>query len=190
MDYRELLALLQAQNVYDCIKEKEEAIFALLPELKVCKGFDQKNKWHIYDVYEHILHVVSGVEAKPLLRLTALFHDMGKPPAFTQDTEGVGHFFGHWDRSVEIFQKYAPLLALSQRELDQIAALIFYHDINVDQMDEEARTEMVQRIGKENISLLFAIKKADLLAQSPVYHGHMVNIQRQEQAMQAFCKLQ
>ncbi len=181
MTYNELIELLLSPNVYDCIRKREKEIFALIPELKVCKGFDQKNSWHIYDVYEHILHVVSGVDAVQSLRLVALFHDVGKPSVFKLDAEGIGHFFGHWDYSVEIFRKYAPLLGLSQEDNDLIEALIFYHDVNLDKMDDAALTEMVKRIGKEHMTLLFAIKRADLLAQSSVYHGLLSNIQKQEE---------
>jgi len=183
MTYNELLTLLQAQDVCDRIREKEEAIFALIPELKVCKGFDQRNSWHIYDVYEHILHVIAGVEGK-LLRLVALFHDVGKPRAFTLDAQGVGHFWGHWERSVEIFQKYAPEFDLTAKEVQLATALIFYHDVNVDKMSEAEIAEMMEKIGRENMRLLFAIKRADLLAQSSVYHNMLTNIQAQEQRLQ------
>ena len=51
--------------------------------------------------------------------------------------------------------------------------------LNLDKMDDAALTEMVKRIGKEHMTLLFAIKRADLLAQSSVYHGLLSNIQKQ-----------
>ena len=184
MNPQKLIGLLLSEKVYDSIKENEEAIFRLLPELKVCKGFDQKNQWHVYDVYEHILHVVSGVEANRILRLTALFHDMGKPPAFHLDDQGVGHFYGHWDRSVEIFRKYKQVLNLPQEETDLIETLIFYHDVNVDRLTEEELLAMVERIGKENLGLLFAIKRADLMAQSPAFHGMITKLREQEQSLQ------
>ena len=180
MKYEQLLALLQSEDVYDRILQNEGAIFALIPELKACKGFDQKNSWHVYDVYEHILHVVAGVENSLTLRLVALFHDVGKPLAFTLDDQGVGHFYGHWDRSLEIFQKYAPYFGLTPREKDLMEVLIYYHDVNVDKMEAGEIAEMVQRIGGDNIGMLFAIKKADLLAQSEKYHSLLENLQRQE----------
>ena len=184
MGPKQLMELLLSDNVYDRIKGGEEAFFDFFPELKVCKGFDQKNRWHIYDVYEHILRVVAGVEAKRTLRVTALFHDMGKPPAFTLDDHGVGHFYGHWERSVEIFNKYAPILDISQEETKLIRALIFYHDVNVDQLSQEELQEMVDQIGKDNLYLLFVHKRADLAAQSPAYHGTITKLMEQEKRLQ------
>ena len=95
MNYNELKELLVTEDVCARVKAQEDEIFELIPEFRVCKGFDQKNSWHVYDVYEHILHVVAGVEADLTLRLVAFFHDIGKPPAFTLDEAGVGHFWGH-----------------------------------------------------------------------------------------------
>ena len=79
MTYNDLIEILLSDDVYDKLKQNEEEVFLLLPELKICKGFAQNNDWHIYDVYEHILHVISETEKNIYLRLSALFHDIGKP---------------------------------------------------------------------------------------------------------------
>ena len=89
------------------IREFEEEIFDLIPELEKSKGFKQNNDWHIYDVYNHTLNVVDNVPSDLNLRLAALFHDIGKPDTYTEDENGVGHFYGHWDKSKEKFLKFA-----------------------------------------------------------------------------------
>ena len=179
MNSRELTDILLLDNVYEALKEKEAELFEFIPEFKLCKGIDQKNSWHVYDVLEHIFKVVKGVEANEVLRLTALFHDVGKPAAFSLDAEGVGHFYGHWDRSVEIFSRYAPLFSFADTSL--IKSLIFYHDVNVDKMSEDETEQMIASLGKENLHLLFKIKRADLFAQSSVYHGTLSKINEQEE---------
>ena len=181
MNYIELKELLVSESVYNNIKQQENALFQLIPEMKVCKGFDQKNGWHVYDVYEHILHVAAGVEPELTVRLAALFHDIGKPLAFTQDENGVGHFFGHWNYSKDIFHAYADRLDLTEKDAALIENLIFYHDINVEKMSDDQIGEMVEKIGRKHIGKLFAIKRADLLAQADRYHGLLADIQRQEQ---------
>ena len=183
MKYSELKDLLVSDHIYDCLKIHEEALFQLIPELKVCKGFDQKNSWHIYDVYEHILHVVAGVEPEITIRVATLFHDIGKPLAFTQDENGIGHFWGHWEHSRDIFNSYVDRLALTEEDASLIENLIYYHDINVGKMADEQISEMVEKIGRKHIKKLFAIKRADLLAQSEQYHGILADIQAQEQAV-------
>ena len=181
MNYIELKELLVSENVYNDIKQHEDVLFQLIPELYTCKGFDQKNSWHIYDVYEHILHVVAGVEPELTVRLATLFHDIGKPLAFMQDENGVGHFFGHWNHSKDIFHAYADLLGLTEEDTALIENLIFYHDINVGKMTDDQICEMIEQIGRKHINKLFAIKRADLLAQADRYHGLLADIQQQEQ---------
>jgi len=85
MNFNFLNIILLEDNVYELLKENEKELFELIPELEKCKGFNQNNKWHIFDVYEHIIHVVSFVQPNKYLRLAALFHDIGKPLTYTED---------------------------------------------------------------------------------------------------------
>lgn len=181
MTYNKLLVALLSNNVYKEIKQNESDIFSLIPELKDCKGFNQNNKWHVYDVYEHILHVVKVVDTNIYLRLAALFHDIGKVLTYTQDSNGVGHFYNHWNISVEIFKRYSNNFGLSDEEIVLITNLIFYHDVNVEKMSEKEINDMINNIGISNIKLLFSLKRADLLAQSPEYHYLLENINLQEE---------
>lgn len=183
--YIDLLKLLLSDDVYNVFKQYEEEIFGLIPELKQCKGFVQNNKWHIYDVYEHILHVILGVETNAYLRLAALFHDIGKPLVYNEDENGIGHFYNHWNKSIDIFKKYQDKFNLSKEENDLIINLIFYHDINVEKMDNEKLKEMISLIGTKNIKYLFKLKRADLLAQSPEFHCLLINIDNQEQKVKS-----
>lgn len=181
MNYINLKELLLSNNIYDEIKQNENQIFDIIPELKNCKGFDQKSKWHIYDVYEHILNVIAGTEENICLRLAALFHDIGKPLTFSIDEKNEGHFYNHWIKSVEIFRKYNNEFNLSSEERLLIFNLIFYHDININKMANQEIDKMLNSIGTENIRLLFCLKRADLLAQSPEYHYLINDINEQEE---------
>ena len=40
------------------------------------------------------------------LRLLTLFHDIGKPLTYIEDSSEIGHFYNHWNKSIEIFSKY------------------------------------------------------------------------------------
>lgn len=180
MTYKDIIDILLSNNVYNDLRNHEKEIFELIPELKICKGFNQNNNWHIFDVYEHILHVVSGVEPNTYLRLSALFHDIGKPLTYTEDNEGIGHFYNHWNKSIEIFRKYKDKFGLSYGENSLIINLIFYHDINIEKLSNQEKNIMLDRIGIENIDYLFELKKADLLAQSPDYHYLLSGINNEQ----------
>ena len=172
MTYEELKEILLKEKPSIILKEREDELFDLIPELKYSKGFNQNNPWHIYDVYEHILHVVDGVSKNIIVRLAALFHDMGKPYLYTEDENGVGHFKGHWIKSQELFLKYANSFDLSDNEIDLISKIIFYHDIrNLDsKLTKEEQIALINSFGIDGINKLYEIKKADLLAQNEKYH--------------------
>lgn len=153
------------------IKLYEDMIFDLIPELKVSKGFKQNNKWHIYDVYDHTLNVVDYVDASNInLRYAALFHDIGKPYVYSEDENGVGHFYGHWDKSLELFLKFAKRNLFNENDIEQISKLIKYHDINFEHLTEEELYEIINIFSREELTLLFKLKRADLLSQSSEFH--------------------
>ena len=185
MNYLDLKNILLTDKPSILIKEKENEIFSLIPEFKISKGFNQNNPWHIYDVYEHILHVVDGVSNNIIVRLAALFHDMGKPYLYTEDENGVGHFRGHWIKSQELFLKYANSFDLSDNEIDLISKIIFYHDIrNLDsKLTKEEQIALINSFGIDGINKLYEIKKADLLAQNEKYHYMLKDLMAEKQKM-------
>lgn len=152
------------------IKENEEYIFSLVPSLQFCKGFEQNSHWHIYDVYEHILHVIDGVSNNLIIRLTALFHDVGKPYTYTEDENGVGHFYNHWKKSQEIFLEFTEKYHLEKELSERVSKLIFYHDLQFDKLSEKEIEEVLDKFDESEICMLFELKQSDLLAQNPEFH--------------------
>ena len=170
MTIDELYNILLNDKPSDIIRKREEELFSLIPELKKCKGFNQHNDWHIYDVYEHILHVVDNVPSNLILRLSALFHDIGKPFSYTEDENGVGHFYGHWEVSQTIFNEFAEKYIIDKDISDKVSKLIYYHDINLDKISGDELKKMINIFSKEEIEQLYELKKADLLSQNHKYN--------------------
>jgi tRNA nucleotidyltransferase (CCA-adding enzyme) len=173
----ELFEILLSDKPSVLIKENEDKIFSMIPELKDCKGFDQNSKYHIYDVYEHTLHVVDNVPKKIELRLAALFHDIGKPITYFEDELGNGHFPKHWEESKRIFDDFARRYNLNNDLAKDISYLIYYHDVDFSKSDVLI-LDVVEKIGYDNISDLFVLKKADVLAQSSMYHYQVNDIEK------------
>ena len=170
MTYNELINILMTDKPSDYIRTHEEELFKLIPELKESKGFNQNNIWHVYDVYEHILHVIDGVPNNITLRLAALFHDIGKPFVYKEDENGVGHFYGHWNKSKEIFENFSLKNNIDSSLKNIISNLIFYHDVNIGKFSNEEIENLYQVFNKEEIIMLFQLKRSDLLAQNSKYH--------------------
>ena len=166
----------------ELIKENENYMFDLIPELERCKGFNQHNPWHPYDIYEHTLRVVDGVEDDYILRMSALFHDTGKVETFHLDKDGVGHFYNHWAISKTIFDKFCKKNNIIKDEIyHSISRLIFYHDINIDKLSEKELSCIINLLGYDDVIRLFKLKRADLLAQAEQYHYLLEDYDRQEE---------
>lgn len=164
--YRELIQILITDNPSHYIRENKQVIFEILPELKPLDGFEQHNPWHIYDVFEHTLAVLDNTENNIFLRFAALFHDVGKPDKFFRGKDGIGHFYGHPERSEEIFKSVAARLKMDNKTRDIVSKLIKQHD---DQLSKKPNKihDYLKRNGFDFTFLLFALKRADNLGQNP-----------------------
>lgn len=178
-----LLNLLTEDKPSISIRKNLDEIFKIIPELSLCENFNQNNSWHIYDVLEHILHVVDGVPNNIILRLAALFHDIGKPYVYKEDEKGIGHFYGHWEKSNEIFLKFAEKYELDNTIKKKVSNLILYHDINIDKLNEIDLEQILSAFDKEEIIMLFQLKRSDLLAQNKEFHYIIDKYKSQEEKL-------
>lgn len=170
MNIEDLFNILLQDSPSIILKKKEELLFFLIPELFLSKNFSHNNVWHQYDVLEHIYHVVDNVPNNLILRLSALFHDIGKPYVYTEDENGIGHFYGHWDVSKNIFINFANKYQLDNDMKNTISNLIYYHDVNIKKMNDKRLDELLYALNDDEISMLFELKRADLLSQNEKFH--------------------
>ena len=170
MTIQELFEILMSDVPSKELIKRENELFELVPNLKPCKGFNQNTKWHIYDVYGHILHVIDNVPKDPVLRIAALFHDVGKPPCYYEDDKGQGHFKGHWIVSEQMFNSFAKEHHLDEKLSSEISELILFHDIRVPELSEESLKSISSAFGVEGIKRLYQFKKADLLSMNQEFH--------------------
>lgn len=155
----ELQKLLCGKGVGSILRGYTDVITHLMPELAPCVGFDQKTKWHRYDVWEHIIRTVENVTpATPVLRLTMLLHDSGKPEAFFLDEEGVGHAWGHQKISARLAGQVLERLRMDNAARDRILKLVEHHDI---QLTEELLRRRLAQFGEETLRQLLRVQEAD-----------------------------
>lgn len=170
MTFKELVAVLLNDKPSEFIKEYESDIFYMIPELGHCKGFDHKNKWHGDDVYEHTLRVVDNLPKNLILRLSALFHDLGKPSTCVGDENGIRHFPEHWLISEQIFEEFARKYNLDKDLKIIVGKLVLYHDVDIEALNETELRDLMHVFSKEELIMLFQLKKADLLTLNTEYY--------------------
>lgn len=125
----ELVKLLQGDNVFSCLMTYRDVLAQFIPEIKPCFDFDQKNKHHKYDVYEHIVRAVSLSPKRADIRVCMLLHDIAKPLCMTEDVKKDCRHFHHHDRvSAEIAQDILSRLKFDNKTKNYIVSQIKEHD--------------------------------------------------------------
>jgi poly(A) polymerase/tRNA nucleotidyltransferase (CCA-adding enzyme) len=135
----------------------------VLPELM--EGYRKRqNSFHKFTIYRHILETVDSIERDPVLRLSALFHDIAKPRV-REKSNGRWRFFSHAAASAELTREIMVRLKFSNEWITRVASLVANHmfDYKPDLSDEAIR-RFIKRTGSGNVDDLIRLRKADDLA--------------------------
>jgi poly(A) polymerase len=152
--HQELFVLLKAPRAVPVLGAMEAVglLAQVFPELSAMKGVEQ-NGYHHLDVYGHSMGTAAGMEevlAAPeayfgelagelvryaqtgpkmvLLKLAALFHDVGKPAVQQRRSNPDRYtFYYHEKVGLEIFSRVAARLRCSQAEIKTVTSLIQMH---------------------------------------------------------------
>lgn len=175
----ELFKLLCGKDAAAVLREYPDVVGVFWPEILPMVGFDQRNRHHCYDVWEHTLHAVEAVEPEPVLRCAMLLHDVGKPRCFTVDQDGNGHFYGHPEISRELADDMLRRLKCAAALRETVVRLVEWHDRNIPRTDRGLRRAL-RALGEEDLRRLILVKRADNLAQAPEYRDTQREIDRAE----------
>ena len=126
----------------------------VVPEFMETLNVEQETEFHHKDVFEHTLIVVESVEADPILRKAAFFHDIGKPRTLVYEhrctycgakstrksaeegeCERCGgrtipkkiHFYGHENVGASIARRAMERLVYPKDDVDAVAHLVAHH---------------------------------------------------------------
>lgn len=165
--FDELTKTLLCKNCRKALMEYKEIIFEVIPELIPCDGFDQKNKAHVYDVYEHTLYVLENLERRTATTCwAALLHDIGKPYTLTIDEGGVGHFPKHMEISAKIAEEVLKRLKAPNVLLRQVTTIISVHDKEF--YAKYAVKKFMNKFGAQTFEDFLTLTFADVYAHSVI----------------------
>ncbi|MEI6238704.1 MAG: HD domain-containing protein [bacterium] len=138
----------------------------IAPELELGIGVEQKGT-HVYDVWEHLLRSVqhSADRKWPLeVRLSALFHDVGKPETrrFSRETDKYT-FYGHEVVGSRVTKKMLERLRFPVKTIEKVTKLARWHMFfsDTEQITLSAVRRMIANVGKENIWDLMNVRASD-----------------------------
>ncbi|MCH5350035.1 MAG: HD domain-containing protein [Oscillospiraceae bacterium] len=156
----ELTKLLMGESPCNVLINYSDVISRIIPEIKPCIGFDQHNRYHIYDIWKHSAVSVEHSKHQEEVRLALMLHDIGKPGCFKLDDEGNGHFFGHEKIGAEMAEKILRRLRFPNDVVERTAKLIKYHYVTPVN-DYKVVRRLLATVGEEDFFLLAEVMKGD-----------------------------
>ncbi len=106
--------------------QKTRLLKQIIPELDDMVGLEQ-NKYHNEDAYQHTLTVLKNTPPNLLVRLMALFHDIGKVATKSITDSGDVHFYGHENESEIITRKVMSRLRYPNDIINTVALGVKKH---------------------------------------------------------------
>lgn len=166
------------------LMQQTGALAIVLPELEAAVDCTQ-NAHHSFDVWEHTVRVVKHTPSDdPIVKLAALFHDVGKPPTRWVGVDGVAHFYwadegteyaeapeipgAHEEVGADITADVLRRLRFSTHDTERVSKLVREHMfIQGDNLRRRAARRFLSRLEgspggiEANLRALFHIREGD-----------------------------
>jgi tRNA nucleotidyltransferase (CCA-adding enzyme) len=147
----------------------------IAPELAAQRGVPQ-NKIPGDDLWDHTLRTVDAVPPdRPLVRLAALVHDIGKPATLAD-----GRFLGHERVGAEMAAAFLRRLRYPSDVVRRVRALVAEHMWQYDRgWSDAAVRRFLRRVGPDLVEDLFLLREADNLGSGrPAEDGGLADLRR------------
>jgi len=133
-----------------------------LPELDEAYNVEQ-NRFHVYDIYHHCIYSCDAApKGNPLVRLAALFHDIGKVQTKRMGDDGDYTFYNHEVIGARIVRRIMKRLKFSNTEMEKVNNLVINHMFHyTNDWTDGAVRRFMRKVGVENIPELFTLREAD-----------------------------
>lgn len=149
----------------DWLLENFTEIFeVIIPEITPSIGFVQNNPHHCYDVWEHTVEAIRNCHGDTIVKIACLYHDLGKPFCYSEDENGIGHFYGHAAKSAEIAEQSLRNLRLESKLIADVVQLVASHD-RVLEVKKNIVRRCLNKFGEIQFMNLIFLQAADKSAQ-------------------------
>lgn len=129
----------------------------VLPEIDAQRGVPQ-NKIEGEDLFDHTLRTVDAAPTgRPVVRLAALLHDIGKPATLDD-----GPFRGHDAVGADMAERLLDRLHMPRAAVARVVHLVRNHMFTYEpEWGDAGVRRFIQRVGTDAIDDLFALRRAD-----------------------------
>ena len=150
---KELIDFVCGADVRHALLKYIDVIGVVLPEILPMRGLNQHNPYHIYTVLEHTAVATGLIVQQPVLRMTMLLHDCGKPATYFLDENGRGHCFDHPKVGAQIATEIMERLRYSKDFSQRVITLVANHDAGLEATRKNVRRWM-HRLGPDVMTCL------------------------------------
>lgn len=156
----ELQRIIMGKFAARALEQNAQILKYIIPEIEPCIGFQQRTRYHDFDVWTHISKSVGYALPDPIIRFTMLFHDLGKPDCMALDAKGSGHFKGHGERGRLLAEGIMRRLDFPKDMFDSISWLIYHHDYRIPEDRKELKA-LIRELGPMDLKSLLQCEIAD-----------------------------
>lgn len=127
------------------------------PELAEQRGIPQ-NKVAGQDLWDHTVRTVDAAPTgRPIVRLAALLHDIGKPATFVD-----GRFHGHESAGARLADEFLRKLRLPRSTSERVVHLVSQHMFDyAPTWGDSAVRRFIAKTGRHALEELFELREAD-----------------------------
>lgn len=161
--------------------ERLGLLAVVMPELTALRDVPQ-SKAIPGDALDHTLRAVDAAppEPEPVLRLTALLHDLGKATTLRD-----GHFIGHERVGAELAAVVLRRLRVARATADRVLGAIRHHMYDYDpSWTDAAVRRFIRRLHGVDREILFALRRADNVASGVAAAGDANQAELEERIAQ------
>jgi tRNA nucleotidyltransferase (CCA-adding enzyme) len=147
------------------ISQKISVLQHVSKNFEVMVGVSQNKEAHLYDVWEHSLRALQHAADKgfsKIVRLSALFHDIGKPK--TKRVSGnKTTFFGHEVVGEKISRETLVDLKYNKETIEKVSKMVRWHMFfsDTEQITPSAVRRLISNVGQEMIWELINLRICD-----------------------------
>lgn len=140
----------------------------MMPELTVLKGFNQTDKYHHKDVWEHTKRALKASVKQIDVRWALLLHDLGKPYTKSIDN-GQVHFYHHEVVGDTLARSIMFRFRFSNEQRKKVSTLILNH-MRPNMYDDDWNDSAVRRLARDmrgHVFDLIDLSRADITSMRP-----------------------
>lgn len=154
-----------------------EKVFPFVEQIKKIPP----NSHHHLDLVHHSIETVKNIRIdKPLLKLAAFYHDIGKPSTWTIEESGRHRFIGHDNVGGELVKDELKKLNFSNKQINYVSKLVKYHIypcslINSGTDNQKAKARFIRKLDDEVVDVIELARADRLSAQGEAITKEMVD---------------